>query len=911
MIRSVLSRVGIALALLVAGLAASAGIYTDWLWFANLGYQRVYAVRLLLPWVVRIGLGLVVALFFWVNLQATRPAVVQAFFRRRGGLPEFLTGRRIGWFLAAASLVLGFLYSAGLATQWQTILLAFYGGSFGVTEPLFGRDAGFYVFRLPFLHLLVRALLGLVALALAAAGVVYFLAGAFELEGLRLQLAPRAKWHLSLLLIGAFLLKAWDYRLATFDLLYSERGAVFGPSYVDVHAVLPGLRLLTVLALVAAAAVLVNLFRPGTRLILGSVVLLLGASAVAGGIYPALVQRFVVNPNELARERPFIENHIALTNQAFALDRIAEAGYASAPDLSYQKLQAFPETLHNIRLWDYRPLQSVYGQLQEFRLYYDFGSVDVDRYRIDGQYRQVFLAARELSADQLRNPTWVNRHLQYTHGYGLVMSPVNEVNPEGLPTFLVANIPPASRFAELEVTRPQIYFGERTDTYVIVGTRTPEFDHPRGDENAFTRYEGRSGVSLGSPLRRLAFTLRFGDLPILLSRELTGESRILFRRNIRERVEAIAPFFRYDPDPYLVVAGGRLFWILDAYVATNRFPYAAPVAGWGNYVRNPVKVVVDAYHGDVTFYQVEAEPITEAWSRVFPGLIRPVEEMPPALAAHIRYPEQLLLVQAAAYAIYHMKDPTVFYNQEDVWAVAQEIVGEEQRPMEPYYTIMDLPGGEEAEFVLLLPFTPLRKNNMVAWLAARSDPPHYGTLQVFKFPKDSLTFGPLQVEARIDQDPLISQQITLWSQRGSRVNRGNLLVIPVADSILYVEPLFLQAENSSLPELRRVIVAYADRVAMGANLDEALRQLFGEAEAAARPPDGRPAARTPAAPGAPALEGTVAELVEAANQAFQRATAAQRAGDWAGYGQALADLQRLLERLRELTRGGALASPSP
>jgi uncharacterized membrane protein (UPF0182 family) len=484
------------------------------------------------------------------------------------------------------------------------------------------------------------------------------------------------------------------------------------------------------------------------------------------------------------------------------------------------------DTLENIRLWDYRPLLETYRQLQSLRAYYTFSDVDIDRYWVRGRQQQLMLAVRELEPTRLppQARTWVNQHLVYTHGYGVVAAPVHRVSAEGLPELWVRDIPPRAEFSELQLHRPEVYFGELTRHYVIVDTRVPEFDYPRGDENVTTRYQGRAGIPLRGALRRLAFATRFGDARILLSTDLTPSSRVLFARAVPERLHRLAPFLRYDRDPYAVVADGRLFWIVDAYTTSDRYPYSQPVGSF-NYIRNSVKAVVDAYHGTVRFYLADpSDPVARVYARIFPGLFQPLSELPPSLRAHLRYPVDLFEVQAHVYATYHMRDPQVFYNREDSWAVANEIFADRPQPVEPYYVTLRLPGAESArpEFVLILPMTPQRRDNMVAWLAARNDPPHLGELWVFTFPKDRVVFGPMQIESRINQDPSISQQLTLWNQQGSRVIRGNLLVVPVQRSLLYVEPLFLQAERSQLPELRRVVVTHGPRVAMAPTLEEAL-----------------------------------------------------------------------------------------
>jgi uncharacterized membrane protein (UPF0182 family) len=626
-------------------------------------------------------------------------------------------------------------------------------------------------------------------------------------------------------------------------------------------------------------------------------------AVLGGSVYPSLLQRLAVVPNELTREREYIDRTIQLTRAAFGLDGVAEASFDVVEEAVPLDLAANSATIKNIRLWDYRPLLRTYGQLQEIRLYYEFVDVDVDRYRLGDDYRQVTLVAREIAQDQLPQnaQTWVNRHLVYTHGSGVVLSPVNEVREEGLPNLWVRDIPPRPAFPELAVNRPEIYFGELTDDYVLVKTTEQELDYPAGDQNVYTTYEGTGGVVLNSFVKRLAYALRLGSNQVLLSGSITPESRLLWQRAIDERVRAVAPFLSYDPDPYLVIANGRLVWLLDAYTTTNRYPYSEPIQtsfGSINYIRNSVKIAMDAYNGSLTFYLIDPDdPVAATYAAIFPDLFQPVEEMDPFLVAHWRYPEGLFRIQAAKFQTFHMTDPQVFYNQEDLWTWAEEVVTGERVLIEPYYVIMRLPEGTEPEFVLMMPYTPSTKQNMVAWLYARNDGASYGELGVYKFPKQRLIYGPMQVESRIDQDPVISQQLSLWNQRGSQVIRGNLLVIPIDRSILYVEPIYLQAEASQLPELRRVIVAYGNRIAMEETLMEALARVVGDQPAAGtptEPPEGEvPGPDIPSAE----LEGQIADLIAEAEARFQAAQDCLRTGDWACYGLEMDALEEVLEAL--------------
>lgn len=890
----------IALSVAVIGLVvAGATFLTDLLWFDNLGLSSVFWTRLGWEWAIRIGVGVVFALMVLINLFFSRPSIhrLQEYQGPEKRLvPPILFGRWLTGVFVAVSIVLGFLYSAGVGDVWQEVLLFLKRVPFGQVDPTFGRDIGYYMFSLPFYRVLYGSLQGLLWVNFLLAGIVYLISGAVSFAEGRIAVTRRAKTHLSVVLAAMFGLKAWGYMLDIYGLVYSPRGVVFGASYTDVYAYAVGLRILSVVAIVAALALLLNIFRPGIRLTIASIVLLLVASPVVGTVYPNLVQRFVVEPNELAKESPFIVHNIRLTRQAYGLDAVQERSFPTEGILTYDRLMDNEAIMRNIRLWDWRPLLQVYSQLQEMRLYYEFKEVDVDRYYIDGQYRQVMLAARELNPEQVPNQTWINRRLQYTHGYGVVVSPVDEVTAEGMPRFLVTDVPPRSLVPELEVSRPEIYYGELTNDWVVVNSRTPEFDYPKGDENAQVRYQGKGGVQLSNPLIRLAYAVRLGDIKLLISREITSQSRLMFYRNINERVRRIAPFLKYDSDPYLVISKGKLYWLLDAYTTSSYYPFSTPSRGWGNYVRNSVKVVIDPYNGDVQFYVADPQdPLIRAYRRIFPTMFQDLDEMDRDLRQHLRYPEDLFTLQANVMAAYHMENPTVFYNREDLWNIPREIVGAAATTMSPYYVIMQLPGSDKPEMVLMLPFTPARKNNMVAWMAARIDEPNYGRLVLYKFSKRELTYGPMQIEARIDQDAEISQLITLWSQKGSNVYRGNLLVIPVDDSILYVEPVYLQAEQSRLPELKRVIVATGSRVAMGVSLPEAMQQLFG-----VKPQDAEPMPIEKPAELGGREKAESRDLIRMAVDQFEKAQQYLRSGDWAGYGRMMEELEATLRRLESI-----------
>jgi uncharacterized protein len=896
--------VGAALAALAGFvlLGAGSGLFVDAVWFGHLGYAVVFRTTLLAKlacfaiWSL-VGAAGIAASALYVTSHARERGVVRVVIRRGNGaetLPELIAPYtdRIPWrtLALAGALSVGVLFGLAQAANWQTYLLWLYGGSFSSVDPFFKRDIGFYVFSLPAYRAIVGAALGVVVLAGMAGGLLLWLQGAFDLRRPGEALPPAAVRLISVLLGVFFLGKAADYWLARYELLLSPHGAVFGAGYTASHAQLPLLWLLIAAALVAAVLSLANSRVQGWRLPVAAVVLVFAASLLSS-MLPDLYQRLRVRPDELRLEQPYLENNIALTRLAYGLDKIRTQPFPAKTPLDAAAVERNQPTFANIRLWDPGPLLDTYKQLQVIRLYYDFHDIDVDRYDLPGGRRQVMLAGREIVSALLpaNARTWVNQRLQFTHGFGAVMSPVTEVQGEGLPVFFLKDIPPVSSVG-LEIRQPRIYFGERTDDYVMVGAAADEFDYPRGEQNVTNHYDGAGGVRLGSRLRRLVFAWSFRDVNLLISGNLRADSRILFRRSLADRISRLAPFLRLDHDPYLVISGGRLYWIQDAYTTSSAFPYSEPVAGLGlNYIRNSVKIVVDAYDGTVTFYAVdEKEPILAAYSRIFPGMFRPLAQMPEDLRRHVRYPEGLFLIQAEMYRTYHMTSPDVFYNKEDLWNFPNERVGGTRTAVEPYYIIMRLPGGEREEFILMQPMTPSNRNNMVAWLAARCDAPNYGELVEFAFPKERLIYGPQQIEARIDQDTVISQQLSLWNQMGSKVIRGNLLVIPVEDSIVYAEPLYLRSEQGQIPELKRVIVAYGDRLAMEPTLDAAISTVFGGA-----PPPAVPSVVAPsAAPGAPRPVETAEQT---AREHYRAALEGLRSGDWGIFAREMKALGQALE----------------
>ena len=883
-----------------------ARLYTDYVWFESLGLAQVFERRITAS-VALVGAAVLISVaFLLLNWSLVAHWIVPAERLRRTiprsaplrspipGRPAQQTeidvsARPVRVVFAVGAVLIGVMVGASLSGKWQTLLLALDAVPFNFTDPIFGRDISLYVFLLPWYRVLLNR--GQVLLALALGGVLarYALFGKIRTRGVTA--------HLSLLGSAWLVLMGCQRLLSRLALLQAQDGAIFGGGYTDIHARLPLYTVEAILFFAAAAILVINLFARQWKLLMG-IGLFWVCLTLVGPLYPSIVQQFTVEPNEFTLERPYIEHNIRYTREAYQLDGISEQNYAADGILNQSELAADADVLRNVRLWDYRPLLRTYSQLQEIRLYYSFHSVDVDRYRLGDRLTQVMLAVRELDVDELAEQaqTWINRHLVFTHGYGLALNSVNEVTPEGLPRLLVRDIPPVSDDSTLDITRPEIYFGERTHEYALVQAVEEEFDYPQGDANVYARYQGPAGVRLGNALGRTLLATRFSSTRLLLSSALSSDSRILFHREIRERAETIAPMLWYEDDPYPVIADGRIIWLLDAYTWTDQFPYSQPMGddpmGRLNYIRNSIKVTVDAYSGEIHFYITDPhDPIAATYARIFPTLFEDGSQMPEVLRSHWRYPETLFLYQSGLYATYHMRDPQVFYNREDLWDPPQELVETEQQVMEPYYVTMRLPGSDEPEFLLIRPYVPRQKQNMVAWLYARCDGDAYGELGIFKLAKDRLVFGPLQIEGRVDQDPVISQQLSLWDQRGSRVLRGNLLVLPIQDAFLYIEPLYLEAESGQLPELKRVLVAYADRVAMAPTLDEALLQIFAQSGA------GEAGSTESADLGisAPAESESLEELAGRAWRHYQAAQACLEVADWSCYGREQALLGSALE----------------
>jgi uncharacterized membrane protein (UPF0182 family) len=874
---------------------------TEWWWFREIGFSVVFTRELVTRGVLFLAAATFITLALYINLRTAQRGLVPHPILLKVGeaLPEVNVPAILRKLSLPLALVFGLLGGLAAGSAWEVVLLATNATPFGTTDPVFGRDIGYYVFTLPAIGVGLGFLTGVATLSLLMLVPLYFLRGDIISRPPSLRIEPSAGLHLAIVLAVMLLLTA--LRLWIVDipgLLYSSTGPLLGASYTDLHARLPALRVTAVLALLGAALVLWGgirgqLARYGTWAIAGY----FAAALLGRGLFPAVIQKFVVAPTELTRESPYLTYHIAATRQAWGLDSVDTRELDGEANLTLENIRANAPTIENVRLWDREPLLQTFGQLQEIRTYFDFVSVDDDRYMIDGKYRQVLLSPRELNVASLPTRTFINEHLTFTHGMGVTLSPVNQVTVEGLPVLFIRDLPPVSDVS-LKVTRPQIYFGELANEFVFVGTKQREFDHPAGEANVYAAYEGSGGVKVGSFLRRLVLAVRFRSSKILLSGDITSDSRVLFYRNIAARAAKALPFVRFDRDPYLVVADdGTLKWILDAYTTTSRYPYAERLPDGTNYMRNSVKVVLDAYDGKVDAYVSEPnDPLIRTWGRVFPGVLKPMDNMPADLRLHIRYPDDLYRTQASLYTTYHMEAPEDFYHREDQWQIPAVTKADGSVPF-MRHIVMRLPDEAKAEFIYMVPFTPRGKDNLAAWMVARNDGEFYGKLRVYRLSRQSLVFGPQQITNRINQDTEVSRQVSLWDQAGSRVIRGDLLVIPIEQSLLYVQPLYLQAEGGRIPELKRVIVAYQNQVVMQETLDASLTQLFGGSAGVQAVESPRGPAATVAGPSTATATAELRGLLAEARQRYQAALEAQRAGDWARYGEEIKRLGEILERL--------------
>ena len=912
------------LALIVLRLTAS--FLVDWSWFAALGYGSVFWITVTAKIAVFLAAFVPTAAILYGNaalaqrLSGYRPhlrSVPSPWSSLEGLTPPVLLERLYRAFpwqsvIGVAVMVVAMLIAASQLSNWSVALRYLHQVPYGQNDPLFGMDIGFYMFSLPAYIALKDWLLFTLVVAALMAGALYWLHGAIVVDQQRRFIAPFAAAHGSVLLGVWLAVKACDYWLQRFQLVYGDNDVVVGASYTDVHLQIPILWSLMALALAGAVVSLANWRGRGLKNPLLAAAALVVMSSVVAPVISGVYERLYVKPNQLQFEAPYIARNLAMTREAYGLNNIEVKPFAASENLTYTSLQNNRDTIDNIRLWDYEPLKASYAQLQEIRTYYKFEDVDIDRYKLNGAYQQVMVSARELKSDLLppNAQTWVNQHLLFTHGNGIVMSPVTKTETGGLPSLLVKDIPPVSNGGP-QVTEPRIYFGEGADSYIIVKGSKPEFDYPKGDNNVYTAYSGSDGVAIGGFGNRLLYSWYFGDVNILLSQYVTPESRIVFRRNIQQRIGQIAPFLKLDRDPYIVVSNGKLYWMQDAYTVSDAFPYSKPADdSASNYFRNAVKVVIDAYNGTVSFYISDPrDPLIRTYANIFPGMFQPIAAMPADLRSHVRYPEDLFTIQAKMYAAYHMDTPEVFYNREDMWEFPRKPAADSdsgEAKMEPYFINMRLPGAKQTEFVLMLPMVPRQRENMIAWLAARCDQPDYGKLIVYTFPKDKLVYGPYQINALINQNTDVSQQITLWNQSGSRVIHGNLLVVPIEDSVFYVMPLYLRASSGQLPELKRVIAVYNNKVVMEETLGQSLAKLFKAPDGALTDVGTAPAPGVQAqaqAAAAAVLLAVPAGSARGALDHYNKAIAKLKVGDWAGFGAELDAMKPLLEDLNKAKPG--------
>ena len=880
--------------------------YGDWLWFNNMHYSQVFITTIFTRVISFAVFFLAFALFFSLNIRRAylngMPTRTLQSLREddpRSIILTYYHGKSILWLWGAVTLFFGIIMGSAAIIHWNDFLQFIHATSFDIKEPVFGKDAGFYVFKLPVYRFLVGQYLFIVILTALGVLFSYFLDGAVSLINNKLSVSERVKNHL-IRLTGFFALGiSASLFLNLYSNLFSSQGPAYGPSYVIVHAQIPAdwtiLAVTVMLTILLFLMPVINQYKLLLYTGIAWLVILVGFV----WIYPDIVEQYEVKPTELSKETPFIRNNIKFTRDAYGLNKVKVQPFPVDQSLTYKDIRENHSTIGNIRLWDRRPLLQTYKQLQEIRLYYDFNSIQVDRYHFD-KYTEVALAARELPASQIpaRARTWVNEHLIYTHGYGVVMNPVNKITPDGMPDLIMKDIPPTTT-TPLSTKQMAIYYGEETNQYALVNTNAKEFDYPKGDKNVYTDYAGDGGVRISSFFRRIVYAWKFSDIKILLTGYLTTHSRIMFNRNIINRDRIIAPFLSYDSQPYLVVGNdGQLYWIHDAYTTSDMFPYSEPYSeGPGgktfNYISNSVKVVINAYSGEVSYYVINPkDPIAETLQKIYPGLFKSFSEMPDFLKAHIRYPTDLFNIQTQMYNVYHMTDPKVFYNQEDYWEVPNAGADKfTQSKMFPYYIIMRLPGTKDEEYVLMLPLTPSKKDNMIAWMCARCDVPNYGELIVYTLPKDKLVYGPVQIEGRINQKPDISAELTLWDQQGSQVFKGNQLVIPINNSFIYVEPVYLQSQEGQIPELKRVIVIYKNQIEMRKTLDEALQAIFNSAAQ-----QDTTMVQTTALGGGVSISH-LSDKARAALDHYNKAVEYLKQDDWNGYGNELQQMKSILTEM--------------
>ncbi|MGI6177671.1 MAG: UPF0182 family protein [Eubacterium sp.] len=901
-------------------------VITDWEWFREIGYTSVFFKQLVTELKFGIPIFAVVTLFMIAYLMQIKRGYFKKIISH-----EAANNKAINRGTYAASIIFGAAVSFYIVHNLWFELLTFVNATdFGIKDPLFGLDISFYIFKLDFLTRLDEMIITLIIITIVITLIYYMVlltvrtpdfydrrddtqgtsgssdgsaSGIFS--GGRTKAVSKINMHslleiasgkIIILCVVFFLMLAAFFVLKQFDLLHSHNGVVYGAGYSDVKVTLWVYRILTVLSLAGAVVSSIGILKKSPKKFFAVPLLMIAVAALGVGAR-AIVQNIVVSPDEINKESPYLANNIKYTQYAYGIDDVDVRNFAASNDLTAEDIRNNSETIDNIRINDYEPVETFYNQTQSIRQYYTFNDTDVDRYTVDGEYMQTYLSVREIDESKI-NDTWINRHLKYTHGYGAAVSRVDSITASGQPEVIVKDIPPVSSAEEIEITRPEVYFGELSNDYIIVNSDEDEFDYPNGNENAYTRYEGTAGIKLG-PINRLMFAIREGSLKILVSTNVNNDSRIVINRNIMDRVEKIMPYLSYDSDPYGVVIDGKIYWIIDAYTTSSYYPYSEPYSGQTgttNYIRNSVKVVIDAYNGTVDYYVVdEDDPIAKTLQKIYPKLFKDYDEMPEEMKLHIRYPNELLQIQAEVYGRYHMTDTKVFYQNEDIWDISDEIYGTEEVKMTPNFFVLKLPGESKAEFVSMIAYSPKSKQNMTALLLSRNDGDNYGDLVLYSLPKNRTIYGPMQIEAQIDQNTEISQDFSLWSQAGSRYSRGNLFIVPIEDSLLYIEPIYLEASNSAIPEVKRVVIAYNDKIAYENTLAEALVSLFGD-YAADVPED----TVTNSGDGTDTAD-TVEELVKAAAEAYDNAQEALKEGNWDLYGDYMTELETALEKLSDAT----------
>lgn len=925
-----LSFVVMVIVVILVLLIGCAGFLTNWMWFDSLGYEKVFWTKFLSQLEIGVPVFLVAMLLVRIYLKSLKKHYFIEVASHE--IPDEKRLNKISW---GMSVVFGLLVglTAGAST-WMDFRQFANATSFGLKDPLFHLDISFYVFKLAFLtkanNIVLGIVVGVVIITLLYYGILMTVRtpDVFEREPEEpedpetsgknaipftrkyrkkpsekrtldlnndnmIQLLHIASGKLTLLGIVFYLMVAMDFLMRQFDLLHVHTGAVYGAGFTDVNVKLWVYRLIMVLSIVGAVTLCHHMHRKEPKKLV-RIPIAIVAVGLLGGVVSFAVQNLLVSPDEINKESKYLERNISYTRHAYGLDNIKVEEFPAEQNLNRQAIRDNSQTITNIRINDYEPVQDFYNQTQSIRQYYDFNDVDIDRYNIDGEQTQTYLAAREINESKISS-TWINRHLKYTHGYGAAVSRVDAVTASGQPDIIVKNIPPESEAKDTDITRPEIYFGELTNDYVIVNTDEQEFDYPNGNENSYSTYKGKAGIKLNL-LNRILFSVREGSMKLLVSSNVNSDSRIIINRNIKDRVEKLMPYLSYEKDPYMTVVNGKLYWIVDAYTTSSYYPYSEPYSGEvgsTNYIRNSVKVVVDAYNGDTTFYVVDQDdPVARTYQKIYPTLFKDVKEMPEGIRKHIRYPNSLLKIQAGVYTKYHMDQVKVFYQDEDLWDIAHQIYGTEEKEMDPSYFIFELPDEKKAEFINMIPFTPKSKQNMTAIMMARNDGNRYGQLLVYKFPKNKTVYGPMQIEAQIDQNTEISKEFSLWNSSGSKYRRGDLFVIPINNSIMYVEPVYLEASNQAIPEMKRVIVAYGDKIAYESTLADALADLFGEDE------NGGQSQSASASSGKNnSGKSNTKELIQKANEAYENAVNAQKSGNWKKYGDYLDELEKYLNQL--------------